>query len=377
MKVFNVAGARSNFLKVAPIQRALELNYPEIDSRIIYTGQNEDSTISEVFLKYLKLPKPHVNLNIGGGTSAAQTARVMLAFESLVQQEQPDMIVTVGDVNATLAAALVAKKNGVPLAHVEAGLRSFDNSMPEEINRVLVDRISDLLFISEPSGLLNLTKEGVENHKKFFVGNVMVDALKGFIEQARALTLEEILSGQSVYPARPAIPLKEKGYFMLNIHRPANVDHAAPLKRLIKIIRYLSTRLPVVFPLYPRTKNRLSSFGLLQELSAVDNLLLLPPQGYLHFLSLMDKAKAVITDSGSVQEETTFLNVPCLTLSDATERPITTKIGSNLLIPEISLEYIQPYIETILECGCLKYTATPPLWDGQAAQRIAKIIAEY
>jgi UDP-N-acetylglucosamine 2-epimerase (non-hydrolysing) len=372
MKVFNIVGARPNFMKVAPINRAFEKYYPDVDSKVIHTGQHYDEKMSDIFFKQLNLPKPYIHLGVNGGSHTEQTAKVMLAFEQLVNQEKPDLILVVGDVNSTLATSLVAKKMGIPLAHVESGLRSFDRAMPEELNRILTDSVSDYLFVSEPSGLINLSHEGVPAEKQFFVGNVMIDSLVYYIEQARKTSLRSIFTDSGI-PFSTDIP-SDKSYFLMTMHRPANVDNKKSLEQIIQIIKYLSSIQPVVFPIHPRTKNNLAKFGLQTALQNISNLFLLPPQGYLQFLLLMDKAKAVITDSGGIQEETTFLKVPCLTLRDSTERPITTEIGSNTLINKLSLELIQPQIEGIIRNSDQKLTEIPALWDGKTAERITRIL---
>lgn len=363
MKILNIVGARPNFMKVAPLHRAFSKN-PNITSKIIHTGQHFDAKMSDVFFEQLELPKPHYFLGVGGGSHTEVTARTMIEFEKIVRQEKPDVVLVVGDVNATLACALVAVKEHIPLVHVEAGLRSGDRKMPEEINRILVDSIADHLFITEQDGLDNLKKEGVDAQKVHFVGNVMIDSLIYYKEKASKLNI----AGQ----------MKIEGdYILVTMHRPANVDTKEGLESILEIIENASRHLSIVFPIHPRTKNNMERFGLTERLNDIPNVFITEPQGYLEFLNLMDNAKIIVTDSGGIQEETTFLKIPCLTFRDSTERPITVTMGTNQLLSDLNPVTAYQKIKDVLD-GNFKKGQIPPLWDGHAAERIAdKIIELY
>ena len=363
MKILNIVGARPNFMKVAPLHRAFSKN-PNITSKIIHTGQHFDAKMSDVFFEQLELPKPHYFLGVGGGSHTEVTARTMIEFEKIVRQEKPDVVLVVGDVNATLACALVAVKEHIPLVHVEAGLRSGDRKMPEEINRILVDSIADHLFITEQDGLDNLKKEGVDAQKVHFVGNVMIDSLIYYKEKASKLNI----AGQ----------MKIEGdYILVTMHRPANVDTKEGLESILEIIENASRHLSIVFPIHPRTKNNMERFGLTERLNDTPNVFITEPQGYLEFLNLMDNAKIIVTDSGGIQEETTFLKIPCLTFRNSTERPITVTMGTNQLLSDLNPVTAYQKIKDVLD-GNFKKGQIPPLWDGHAAERIAdKIIELY
>ena len=363
MKILNIVGARPNFMKVAPLHRAFSKN-PNITSKIIHTGQHFDAKMSDVFFEQLELPKPHYFLGVGGGSHTEVTARTMIEFEKIVRQEKPDVVLVVGDVNATLACALVAVKEHIPLVHVEAGLRSGDRKMPEEINRILVDSIADHLFITEQDGLDNLKKEGVDAQKVHFVGNVMIDSLIYYKEKASKLNI----AGQ----------MKIEGdYILVTMHRPANVDTKEGLESILEIIENASRHLSIVFPIHPRTKNNMERFGLTERLNDIPNVFITEPQGYLEFLNLMDNAKIIVTDSGGIQEETTFLKIPCLTFRNSTERPITVTMGTNQLLSDLNPVTAYQKIKDVLD-GSFKKGQIPPLWDGHAAERIAdKIIELY
>lgn len=363
MKILNIVGARPNFMKVAPLHRAFSKN-PNITSKIIHTGQHFDAKMSDVFFEQLELPKPHYFLGVGGGSHTEVTARTMIEFEKIVRQEKPDVVLVVGDVNATLACALVAVKEHIPLVHVEAGLRSGDRKMPEEINRILVDSIADHLFITEQDGLDNLKKEGVDAQKVHFVGNVMIDSLIYYKEKASKLNI----AGQ----------MKIEGdYILVTMHRPANVDTKEGLESILEIIENASRHLSIVFPIHPRTKNNMERFGLTERLNDIPNVFITEPQGYLEFLNLMDNAKIIVTDSGGIQEETTFLKIPCLTFRNSTERPITVTMGTNQLLSDLNPVTAYQKIKDVLD-GNFKKGQIPPLWDGHAAERIAdKIIELY
>ena len=363
MKILNIVGARPNFMKVAPLHRAFS-KHQNITSKIVHTGQHFDAKMSDVFFEQLELPKPHYFLGISGGSHTEVTARTMIEFEKIVKQEKPDVVLVVGDVNATLACALVAVKEHIPLVHVEAGLRSGDRKMPEEINRILVDSIADHLFITEQDGLDNLKKEGVDAQKVHFVGNVMIDSLVYYKEKASRLNI----AGQMKI---------ERDYILVTMHRPANVDTKEGLESILEIIENASRHLSIVFPIHPRTRNNMECFGLTERLNDIPNVFITEPQGYLEFLNLMDNAKIIVTDSGGIQEETTFLKIPCLTFRNSTERPITVTMGTNQLLSDLNPVTAYQKIKDVLD-GNFKKGQIPPLWDGHAAERIVdKIIELY
>lgn len=373
MKILSIVGARPNFMKVAPLHRALKA-IPGIESKIVHTGQHYDAKMSDIFFNQLGMPEPHYYLGVGTGSHTQVTARVMLEFEKVVEQECPDLVIVVGDVNSTVACSLVAIKMGIPLAHVEAGLRSGDRTMPEELNRILTDSVSDFLFVTEHSGLVNLAREGIPDNKVFFVGNVMIDSLVHFREKANGLSIETIFKGNgTMYGLHPGIT--KKGYALMTMHRPSNVDNKEGLEAILQIIKDTTCHMPVVFPIHPRTLNRLKQFELLEKLQAIDGLIMLEPQGYLEFLKLMENATLIITDSGGIQEETTFLQVPCLTFRDSTERPITVELGTNILVKDLDPEAVKMHVERILS-GEVKKGQIPPLWDGHAAERIAEVLVQ-
>jgi UDP-N-acetylglucosamine 2-epimerase (non-hydrolysing) len=361
-KILNIVGARPNFMKVAPLQRVMQA-HPGIDAKIVHTGQHYDERMSDVFFNQLELPKPDYYLGIGGGSHTQQTARIMLAFEEVVEQEAPDLVLVVGDVNSTIACTLVAIKRGIPVAHVEAGLRSGDRSMPEELNRILTDSVSDYLFVTEQSGMINLAKEGVPDERVFFTGNVMIDSLVHFREKA-----------SKVDPLGP-LGIAPKKFVLVTMHRPANVDNKEGLQSILKILEQTTRELPVIFPIHPRTRNRFQEHGLWPQLQALEQVHLLEPQGYLEFLHLMDRAYLVITDSGGIQEETTFLQVPCFTFRDTTERPVTTELGTNILFADLDPVPVESAFQRLL-LGEAKQGIIPPLWDGKSAERIVGILAD-
>ena len=359
MKVISVVGARPNFMKVAPLHRAF-LGDGIFEPLIVHTGQHYDERMSDVFFRQLELPEPDVYLGIGSGSHAEQTARVMVAFEDVVLRERPDVVVVVGDVNSTLACSLVAAKLHVPVAHVEAGLRSGDRRMPEEINRLATDSISDYLFVTEQSGLDHLKREGVPDDKVFFAGNVMIDALVRFREKAAAS------------PILGELELAPGGYALMTMHRPSNVDNEPGLRELLRTIEGMAEGVHVVFPMHPRTRQRFEAFGLGERLRDVRNATLLEPLGYLEFLKLMEHAAVVVTDSGGIQEETTYLQVPCLTLRENTERPVTVELGTNELLP-MEAKRIAGRVRAVVE-GEKPKGSIPPLWDGNAAKRIVNVL---
>jgi UDP-N-acetylglucosamine 2-epimerase (non-hydrolysing) len=356
MKMMYVVGARPNFMKVAPLVRALGA-YPErFQQVLVHTGQHYDNNLSEIFFTELEIPRPAVNLGIGSGTHTWQTAKVMLAFEPVLTAERPDWVIVVGDVNSTLAAALVCAKHGVRVAHVEAGLRSFDRSMPEEINRLLTDQAADLLFTPSRDGDANLLREGIPAEKIHFVGNVMIDTLVELLPKAELRW--------------PALQRKHHldDYLLVTLHRPSNVDEPGPLGEILAALEKASRWLPVVFPVHPRTRKALADFGLLAH---ARDLHLLEPLGYLDFLAMQAHARLVLTDSGGIQEETTYLGIPCLTARPNTERPVTITHGTNRLVAS-EREALAAAIEArLLEPE--QMPEPPELWDGHAAQRIAEV----
>lgn len=362
IKILSIVGARPNFMKVAPLHRAFVAS-GKIESKIVHTGQHYDAKMSDVFFNQLELPKPDYYLGIGGGTHSEQTAKIMLAFEPILSAEKPDLVLVVGDVTSTIACAMVAVKENFPVAHVEAGLRSGDRKMPEEINRILTDSISKYLFVTEQDGLVNLAKENVADNKIHFVGNCMIDSLSFYRNKAKNLNIEDILGKKATQ------------YALVTMHRPANVDTEEGLITIISILEKISELRTIVFPIHPRTKNNISKFGLSEKLERIKNLLLLEPQGYLEFLKLMENAAVVVTDSGGIQEETTFLKVPCLTLRDSTERPITILLGTNQLIPTLDSDVIFSKIKDVLN-GNIKKGSEIPFWDGKTAERITEILIE-
>jgi len=369
LKVLCVVGARPNFMKAAPVIEALR-KHSGITVKLVHTGQHYDQQMSHLFFEELGLPKPDLDLQVGSGSHGEQTGQIMIRLEPVLMQEKPDLIMVFGDVNSTVAAALCAAKLGIKVAHVEAGLRSFDRTMPEELNRILTDQLSDFLFTTEPSARENLLREGVSEEKIFFVGNVMVDTLLKHRERARACGFREKLG------------LHSRSYGILTLHRPSNVDEPETLIGILETIKELTKELPIVFPCHPRTRQQLENFGSkhLIGLNEPDfgnqdtRLIVMDPLGYLEFLSLMNDARLVLTDSGGIQEETTVLGIPCLTLRDNTERPITVEQGTNVLVGN-SRRRILEAGETALNGG-VRESRVPELWDGRAAERIATILVE-
>jgi UDP-N-acetylglucosamine 2-epimerase (non-hydrolysing) len=362
-----VVGARPNFMKMAPLLAAF-LRAPGLPRAVlVHTGQHYDASLSDRLFADLRLPAPDLNLEVGSGTHAVQTAEIMRRFEPVLDQFQPSVVIVVGDVNSTLACSLVAVKKHVPVAHVEAGLRSFDRAMPEEINRVLTDQIADLLYTTERSAAANLAREGVPPERIAFVGNVMIDSLRANLP--RALPPEETLRRAGL---DPVVARNERGFGadfgVVTLHRPANVDRPETLRACLEILRAASAKLPLVCALHPRTRANVARFGLagLLETPAIA---VLPPQGYLEMLGLMAKAAVVLTDSGGMQEETTALGVPCLTMRDSTERPITVDEGTNTIVRRDGALTLR-LLDQILAGGGKRGRA-PELWDGKAADRIA------
>lgn len=357
-KVISVVGARPNFMKVAPIHKAFQKYANQITHLICHTGQHYDEKMSKVFFVDLEMPQPDFYLGIGGGSHAEQTAKIMIEFEKIVLTEKPDLVIVVGDVNSTIACSLVASKLGVKIAHVEAGLRSYDKEMPEEINRLLTDSISDYLFVTERSGLENLKKEGVASEKIFFTGNVMIDSLVDHLEKSEK---SQILNENGLSTGK---------YVLVTLHRPSNVDSKEYLEKMVKFLNKMADQFPVIFPIHPRTKNNMSKFGLLEKLNS--SVILTEPIGYIDFLKLTKNAKLIITDSGGIQEESTFLGIQCITVRNNTERPVTVTVGTNQLIGT-DLEKVEEAALKVLN-GEIKNGTIPELWDGKAAERISEII---
>jgi UDP-N-acetylglucosamine 2-epimerase (non-hydrolysing) len=351
MHVLHVVGARPNFVKAAPVLRALKNR--NIRQTLVHTGQHYDRNMSDVFFTQLEIPEPDVNLGVGSGSHASQTAEIMCRFEPVVLARKPDIVLVYGDVNSTVAAALVCSKLLISVGHVEAGLRSFDRTMPEEINRIVTDRLSDFLFTPSEDGDSNLNHEGVPREKIHRVGNVMIDSLVQFLPAAAKC---------------PRNGFSER-FALVTLHRPSNVDNPDNLQKLLSAIIEASEGLDIIFPVHPRTRQRILEFGI-----SIHKLHLLDPIPYIEFLALQSRAVVVITDSGGIQEETTYLGVPCLTLRANTERPITVTIGTNILVGE-DKEKLIAELRNILK-GNAKKGAIPPLWDGHAGDRIADILRD-
>jgi UDP-N-acetylglucosamine 2-epimerase (non-hydrolysing) len=360
MKILHVVGARPNFMKVAPILAQLR-KAPGVEQVLVHTGQHYDAKMSDVFFQDLGMPAPDVHLGVGSGSHAQQTAKVMVEIEPVLVRHRPDVVVVAGDVNSTLAVALVASKLGIRIAHVEAGLRSRDWSMPEEVNRILTDRLSDLLFTPSPDGDENLAREGIDPSRVHLVGNVMIDSLRAALPRSRESRIHARLG------------LAKGGYALATLHRPSNVDEPDALAKVLGALAEVAGRLPVVFPIHPRTRARLAGDSRLSERAeGRSGLQLVDPLGYLDFLALIADARLVLTDSGGIQEETTALGVPCLTLRENTERPVTVEVGTNTLVGTDPAQIV-PQAIAVLE-GRGKTGRVPDLWDGRAAERIARIL---
>ena len=348
MHILHVVGARPNFMKAAPVLRAIRET--GVEQSLVHTGQHYDVNMSDVFFQELRMPEPDVNLAVGSGSHGQQTAEIMMRFEAVVRERKPDLVLVYGDVNSTVAAALVCAKLLIPVGHVEAGLRSFDRSMPEEINRVLTDQLSDILFTPSADGDKNLQREGIGSEKIHLVGNVMIDTLIRFLPIARDVKKD--------------LP---REYALVTLHRPANVDDPQMLKKMVGALQVLSKDVPVIFPVHPRTRQAIRECGL-----GTDGMQLIDPASYLEFLALQCRATLVITDSGGVQEETTYLGIPCLTVRPNTERPITVEVGTNTLVGN-DLEKLKAETLNIL-MGRGKKGRLPHLWDGHASERIAILV---
>ncbi len=364
LKVINVVGARPNFMKVAPIVEAMKRSEREFAPLVVHTGQHYDSMMSDAFFRDLNLPRPDRHLDVGSGSHAAQTAAVMERFEPVVLQEKPDWVVVVGDVNSTLACALVCVKLGIKVAHVEAGLRSRDRTMPEEINRLLTDQIADLLFTPSQDADENLRKEGIPEERIRFVGNVMIDSLFKHLGSSKDSAIRETLG------------LSNTDYAVLTLHRPSNVDEPEIFSRILDAVTEISSRLPVVFPIHPRTRKMLADCGLAERLENANGIRLIEPVGYIDFLSLYSQARLVLTDSGGIQEETTVLGIPCLTLRENTERPVTVAMGTNTIVGTDRSRITNAALAAINGPKSREHKV-PPLWDGHTADRIVAALSSY
>lgn len=365
-KVLCVVGARPNFMKIAPVIDALRQSARLVPC-LVHTGQHYDAAMKHAFFDQLGIPEPDIDLEVGSGTHAVQTAEIMRRFEPVLDREQPSAVLVVGDVNSTIACALVATKKGVPVVHVEAGLRSYDRAMPEEVNRVLTDQISDLLFITERDAQANLMREGIDESRVYFVGNVMIDTLRREIEK-------KIPAAKTLQAAGAVDAFAPGAYGLLTLHRPSNVDVPQVLERLLHTLSSISEQLPLVFPVHPRTEGKIREAGLGKLLDS-QRILTLPPQGYLEMLGLMSGAHLVLTDSGGIQEETTALGIPCITLRENTERPITVTQGTNTVVGT-DPQRIRDAFDDVMSNGG-KAGRVPELWDGKAAVRIAQVLETW
>ena len=365
LKVINVVGARPNFMKVAPIVEAMRRRERDFAPLVLHTGQHYDAQMSDAFFRDLGLPEPDVYLGVGSGSHAQQTAAVMQSFEPVVLKERPDWVLVVGDVNSTLACALVCSKLGIKVAHVEAGLRSRDRTMPEEINRLLTDQIADLLLTPSEDADANLLAEGIPEKRIRFVGNVMIDSLFNQLKRAETSRIREDLEVQG------------RDYATLTLHRPSNVDDPETFSRILEALEQIATRLPVIFPVHPRTRARLDEFSFTERVARCENLRLIEPLGYLDFLRLYSGARLVLTDSGGIQEETTALSIPCLTLRENTERPVTVSMGTNTIVGTNAERITRAAFAALDASRQPRQSARiPPLWDGHTADRILDALQE-
>lgn len=368
-KIISVVGARPNFMKMAPIHKQLLKHRSKVVHKIVHTGQHYDKKMSDIFIKELDLPKPDIYFDAGSKSHAEQIAHIMIEFEKVMHKEKPDLVLVYGDVNSTTAAALVSAKIlneiGMPVkvAHIESGLRSFDRSMPEEINRMVTDVLADYLFVTEPSGIRNLKSEGIKDSKVFFTGNTMIDSLKFYLKRSEKSDILKELC------------ISKKNYALVTLHRPSNVDNKKNLMKILNIFRSInkiSPELDIVFPVHPRTMKMTEKFKLKNSFEEIKNLIITEPFGYFDFLKLISDAKYILTDSGGIQEETTYLQVPCLTLRENTERPVTAEIGTNVICG-LDEKFIIKKIREI-ESGKFKKGKIPKFWDGKAAERVVKVI---
>ena len=370
-RILSVVGARPNFMKVAPIHRAFQKRLEMFDHSIVHTGQHYDAAMSDAFFADLDMPVPSWFLGVGSGSHADQTARIMMGFEKVCSEAEPDYVIVVGDVNSTIACALTSVKLGIRTAHVEAGLRSFDRTMPEEINRMATDAIVDDLFVTEPSGVENLSRENIEKSRIHLVGNTMIDSMHYALRKLENSKTRELEKENSKTRELENSKLDGRPFALVTLHRPSNVDSKERLVMLLDVLSKISKNIDVVFPVHPRTRKNMQEWNL----TAADRVHLIEPVGYVDFLSLMKQSKFALTDSGGIQEETTALGVPCITARTTTERPITTEIGSNILVdPEA-----EPILKAVADVlsGNVRKSRVPDLWDGNAGERIADIIQRH
>ncbi|MEG3640524.1 non-hydrolyzing UDP-N-acetylglucosamine 2-epimerase [Magnetococcus sp. PR-3] len=365
-----VVGARPNFMKMASVLPALQAEPNALPTMLIHTGQHYDAAMKHAFFDQLSIPEPDVDLEVGSGSHAVQTALVMQRFEQVIDEHGAAAILVVGDVNSTIATALVAVKKSIPVIHVEAGLRSNDRRMPEEINRILTDQISDFLFTTERDAEANLTREGIDAAKVHFVGNVMIDTLLRLLP--RAATAEHL---KQRFSLPEGVSLNKGDYGLITLHRPSNVDDPVVLERLLRTLKEISEQLPLLFPVHPRTRGQMEAAGLQELVDQTPHIVTLPPVGYLEMLGLMSRARVVLTDSGGIQEETTALGIPCITLRENTERPITVTHGTNTMVGQ-DADKISEAFNQIMQNGG-KAGRIPELWDGQAAGRIADQLKQW
>ncbi len=362
-KIHLIIGARPNIMKMGPLYKELQKHSHKYITQIVHTGQHYDERMSDLFFSELNISKPDFELEVGSASHAEQTARIMERYEEVVLKSSPDLIIVAGDVNSTLACTLVATKLHIPIAHLEAGLRSFDRSMPEEINRIVTDSISDLLLTPSKDADINLTKEGFAKEKIHFVGNIMIDSLINNLNKAKD---SDILN---------KLTLEPQSYILMTMHRPSNVDNLDSLKELVDVVRNIANLMPVVIPIHPRTESNIKMFGLESEFYSIKNLFVLPPVGYHDMLKLEMNANCVVTDSGGIQEETTFMGVPCLTVRENTERPITITSGTNKLV-KLNTKVILAEIDKILSVSDCDYSI-PEYWDGNTSARIVDVLDNY
>ena len=367
MKVINVVGARPNFMKVAPIVDEMKRRPADFTPLVVHTGQHYDAQMSDAFFSDLGLPEPDVYLGVGSGSHAVQTAAVMQSFEPVVLEHKPDWVLVVGDVNSTVACALVCSKIGIKVAHVEAGLRSRDRTMPEEINRILTDQIADLLLTPSQDADENLRREGIPDSRIRFVGNVMIDSLFKQIE---------ILKSPGSSTAREDLGVADCDYAVLTLHRPSNVDDRDAFTRILDALDEIGKHLPIIFPVHPRTRERLIEFGFAERIERAKGLVLVDPLGYLDFLDVYSGSRLVLTDSGGIQEETTALGIPCLTLRENTERPITVELGTNQIVGTDTRRIVEAALNVLADPNEWQVPCDVPLWDGHAAERICDALVE-
>ena len=360
MKIISVAGARPNFIKIAPLNKEFSRYSSRVKHKITHTGQHFDEKMSKVFFNDLNLSEPDFYLGVGSGSHAVQTAKIMIEFEKVLLDEKPDLIIVVGDVNSTIACSIVASKLNIKIAHVEAGLRSFDCTMPEEINRMVTDTLSDFLFVSEESGLENLKREGISDSKVFFTGNIMIDSLVHYLDR---IDQSNMLSEYE---------LNKQNYILTTFHRPSNVDTGSNIQSLGNLLNSLAEKRKIIFPIHPRTLKNIQKHDLWNKMHS--NIISTDPLGYFDFLALMRNAEMVITDSGGIQEETTYLGVQCLTMRENTERPVTIELGTNQLVGT-DISAIKSAADGVLD-GKVKKGGVPKLWDGKTAERIVSILME-